>query len=285
MDEAVLVIDKVAGPSSFDVVRSVRNYVRIKKVGHAGTLDPFATGVLVLLTGKATKLSNALLNADKKYQAVITLGQATDSMDCTGNVVETQPVPHLTSEEAAKVLKSFEGAWDQIPPMYSAKKVQGVRLYELARKNISIKRDPIRVELFSLELLSLCDGKLKFEVHCSKGTYVRSLADEIARKLGTVGFLSELRRISCGGFSLKESLTVAQLTGGEVDWKTQGYRNYVKLLSAEGVVRGRQWVQPAQSSVRDFSSPWLESKDRQVFPGAQSSHLPTEANSGMSFHN
>jgi tRNA pseudouridine55 synthase len=263
MDEAVLVIDKTAGPSSFDIVRKVRNYVRIKKVGHAGSLDPFATGVLVLLTGKATKLSNALLNADKKYQAVIKLGEATDSMDCTGQVVETLPIPQLTETQVKEVLKSFEGEWNQIPPMFSAKKVQGVRLYELARKNISIKREPVPVQLFQLELLGLGEGFLKFQVHCSKGTYIRSLADEISRRLGTVGHLTELRRLTCGNFSLEESVTVEQLVAGTEDWKPQGHRNYLKLLSAEGVVTTR----PAR------------------FESSQSTHLPRHGNNDMSFLN
>lgn len=263
MDEAVLVIDKTAGPSSFDIVRKVRNYVRIKKVGHAGSLDPFATGVLVLLTGKATKLSNALLNADKKYQAVIKLGEATDSMDCTGQVVESLPVPELTEIQVKSVLKSFEGEWNQIPPMYSAKKVQGVRLYELARKNISIKREPIPVQLFQLDLLGLGDGFLKFQVHCSKGTYIRSLADEISRRLGTVGHLTELRRLTCGNFSLDESMTVEQLVAGAAEWKSQGHRNYLKLLSAEGVVRPRSTG----------------------FEASQSTYLPRHSNNDMSFLN
>jgi tRNA pseudouridine55 synthase len=263
MDEAVLVIDKTAGPSSFDVVRKVRNYVRIKKVGHAGSLDPFATGVLVLLTGKATKLSNALLNADKKYQAVIKLGESTDSMDCTGQVVETMPIPELTEGQVREVLKAFEGEWSQIPPMFSAKKVQGVRLYELARKNISIKREPIPVQLYQLELLNFGGGYLKFQVHCSKGTYVRSLADEIARRLGTVGHLTELRRLTCGNFSLEESVTVDQLVAGAAEWKAQGHRNYLKLLSAEGLIRTHN----------------------AGFEASRSSHLPRHGNNDMSFLN
>ncbi len=237
MDEAVIVIDKTVGPSSFDIVREVRRHVKIKKVGHAGTLDPFATGVLVLLTGRATKLSNALLNADKRYEALIKLGEATDSMDCTGAVVENSPIPELTLATVSAVLKSFEGEWNQIPPMYSAKKIQGVRLYELARKNITVKRESIPVQLFEVKLISLEKGSIRFEVHCSKGTYIRSLGDEIARRLGTVGHLTELRRLSCGGFSINESLTVESLVSGGSDWQAAGYRNYVRLLSSEGLVR------------------------------------------------
>jgi len=236
MDEAVLVIDKVAGPTSFDIVKQVRKFTRIKKVGHAGTLDPFATGALVLLTGRATKLSNALINADKRYQAVIKLGEATDSLDHTGKIVESCPVPALEAEQVKQILRGFIGEWKQMPPMFSAKKVQGVRLYELARKNITVKREPISVQLYDLRLVSLNGSFLSFEVHCSKGTYVRTLADEIARKLGTVGHLIELRRLSCGPFSLDGAVTVEQLLEGSLEWQAVGYRNYVKLLSAEGVV-------------------------------------------------
>jgi tRNA pseudouridine55 synthase len=259
MDESVLVIDKAVGPSSFDVVREVRHWTRIKKVGHAGSLDPFATGVLVVLTGKATKLSNALINADKRYQATLKLGEATDSMDCTGSKVETQEVPQLTADRVAETLASFQGEWHQVPPMHSAKKVKGVRLYELARKNISIERKPIAVMLYEVKLLSFSNGLVKFEVHCSKGTYIRSLGDEIARRLGTVGHLTELRRLSCGSFSIDQSLTLDQLKQGGSSWQSEAYRNYVKLLSAEGVVRHHN--------------------------ASKISHLPTEPNSDMSFLN
>jgi len=278
MDESVIVIDKGAGPSSFDVVREVRRWTKIKKVGHAGSLDPFATGVLVVLTGKATKLSNALLNADKRYEAVIKLGEATDSMDCTGKVTETCEITQLTQAQIEKVLISFEGQWNQIPPMYSAKKIKGVRLYELARKNISIVRQAIPVQLYSVRLVSYEAPFLKFQVHCSKGTYVRSLGDEIAKKLGTVGHLTELRRLTCGRFTLEQSLTLEAFKKSASTWQQDAYRNYMKLLTTEGVVRtqkqtpgesgeGRQKSENSNLSAREFS------------------HLPTKTNNGMSLLN
>src|SRR5687767_15104003 len=153
VQESVLVIDKPPGPSSFDVVRKVKPLVNGLKVGHAGSLDPFASGVLVLLIGRATKLSNALLNADKSYRAVVKLGESTDTMDCTGTVLETKPVPALTQAQVEACLKGFEGEWLQTPPMYSAKKIKGVRLYHLARQNISVRRLPIPVQLYRMELL------------------------------------------------------------------------------------------------------------------------------------
>ncbi|NBX69102.1 MAG: tRNA pseudouridine(55) synthase TruB [Proteobacteria bacterium] len=274
MDEAVLVIDKSAGPTSFDVVREVRNFTKIKKVGHAGTLDPFATGALVLLTGRATKLSNALINADKRYYGVIKLGEATDTLDLTGQVVERGTVPEFEKADVESVLSKFKGEWSQLPPMYSAKKIQGVRLYELARKNMSVRREAIAVQLYDLKLISLKTGCLAFEVHCSKGTYVRTLADEIARKLGTVGHLVELRRLSCGPFSLEGAFTLESLLSGSCDWESVGYRNYVKLLSAEGVVGSRK---PGKNIEEQ---PINGQYSNQL--GSQFSYLPRRSNSGMS---
>src|SRR4051812_2619692 len=137
MRESLLIIDKTPGPSSFDIVREVKRLSAGEKVGHTGSLDPFASGVLVLLLGKATKLSNCLLNADKSYRALVKLGDSTDTMDRTGTTRETKPIPELTREKVDEVLKSFLGEWLQTPPMYSAKKIRGVRLYELARQQIN----------------------------------------------------------------------------------------------------------------------------------------------------
>jgi tRNA pseudouridine55 synthase len=229
----VLVIDKEEGPTSFDVVRSVKRLFPGEKVGHAGSLDPFATGVLVVLLGKATKLSGALLNADKRYLATVKLGEATDAMDRTGQVVETQAVSTLTREDIEKVLQDFQGEWMMIPPMFSAKKFHGVRLYELARQSIRVPRDPVPVQLYELKLLEWASPFLKFEVFCSKGTYVRSLADELARRLGTVGHLHDLRRVSCGGFQLAEAVTLGNLGQDKQADDVTGYRNYVRLLSQE----------------------------------------------------
>jgi tRNA pseudouridine55 synthase len=242
MNEMVLIVDKQDGPTSFDVVRKVKRILGGNaKVGHAGSLDPFATGVLVILTGKATKLSDALLTADKTYRAWAKLGEATDTMDRTGTVEKTAPVPELTKEKIEEVLAGLQGEWWQTPPMYSAKKVQGVRLYELARQNIRIKRDPIAVQLHRLELISFQDSIVEFEVSCSKGTYIRSLAEEIGQRLGTVAHLTELRRLSCGEFALAESATLEQLQENFSQWQEKGIRNYRKLLQGE-------WVGPRKST-------------------------------------
>jgi len=240
MNEMVLVIDKEDGPTSFDVVRRVKNILGgDTKVGHAGSLDPFATGVLVVLTGKATKLSDALLTADKAYRATVQLGESTDTMDRTGKVEKTEPVPELTEEKVKQTLQGLQGEWMQTPPMYSAKKVHGVRLYELARQNIRVRRPPIAVQLHRMDYLAYANGVLEFEVTCSKGTYIRSLAEEIGVRLGTVGHLKELRRLSCGEFLLSDSVTLANLESDLHEWRNRGFANYKKLLRAE-------WLGPAR---------------------------------------
>lgn len=278
MENGVLVIDKSVGPSSFDVVREVRKVTGIKRVGHAGSLDPFATGVLVVLTGKATKLSNALLNADKRYQAVIKLGQSTDSMDCTGKVIGEADVPTLTFDEVKACLDSLRGEWSMVPPMFSAKKIQGVRLYELARKNMVVQREPILVQLYDLKMISFDGGLLTFEVHCSKGTYIRSLGDEIAKRLGTLGHLIELRRLSCGPFVIEQSVSVEQLKENRADSMGTAYLNYLKLLSVEGVVR-TQPVRPSPGVPKEESSASLGLSSNKI------SHLPRTTNNDMSFVN
>ncbi len=237
MNESVLIIDKVPGPTSFDVVRAMQPLIDGRKVGHAGSLDPFASGVLVLLVGRATKLSNALLNADKSYRALVKLGEATDTMDRTGQVSQSAQVPDLSQDEVERAVKSFEGTWNMTPPMYSAKKIHGVRLYELARQDIHVRRLPIPVELHRMELLKWESPYLEFEVECSKGTYIRSLADDLGRKLGTVGHLAELRRLSCGPFRLEEAISLQSIVDKPEAALRDGYQNFVRLLRAEGLIR------------------------------------------------
>ena len=230
VSEAVLIVDKPVGPTSFDIVRDLKKIFPKEKIGHAGSLDPFATGVLILLLGKATKISNSLINSDKTYRATLTLGTETDSLDLTGNSIKTAPIPKLTKEDVVACLKSFEGEWSQLPPMFSAKKVQGVRLYELARMNVSIPRDRVSVQLYRLDLIELGPSQIVFEVHCSKGTYIRSLGKEIAEKLGTVGHLTALRRLSCGPFLIEGSATVEQIQADPEGFRRRGHENFTRLL-------------------------------------------------------
>lgn len=237
MSEALFVVDKVPGPTSFDVVRHVRDSLGGAKVGHAGSLDPFASGALVLLAGKATKLSGLLLNADKRYHATVRLGQWTDTLDPTGTIEKEMPVPTLTEEKILEILKSLEGVWAQVPPMYSAKKIHGVRLYELARQDIRVKRQPIDVTLHEVKFLSYSEPELRVEVHCSKGTYIRSLAEEIGVRLGTVAHLKELRRLSCGQYTLADAMSVEDIAADvEGAWK-KGAELYRRLLKQEGLFR------------------------------------------------
>lgn len=206
----VLIIDKPIGVTSFDVIRDIRKEYDTKKVGHTGTLDPMATGVLPILIGDATKLSDYLMDHDKEYIAVLKLGEKRDTGDSEGNIIETSKIPSLTTKEIESTLKTFIGKISQIPPMYSAIKVNGKKLYELAREGKEIERKPRNVEIYSIELLeaeknteNIVD-KIKFKVNCSKGTYIRTLCEDIAEKLGTVGYMQELRRTRVGKFTLED---------------------------------------------------------------------------------
>lgn len=215
----IFILDKPIGPTSFDMVRQFKKLFPREKVGHAGTLDPFASGILILLTGKATRCSDELMNSIKSYRATLSLGAATDSFDLTGKVIEEAEVPSLSQNEIEHCLRSFLGEWLQEPPMFSAKKMGGVPLYRLARKQITVERPKKPVQIFSLELIEFNDKKIVFEVVCSKGTYIRSLGKEIAEKLGTLGHLTQLRRMTSGDFSLKDASTLEHIqTFSEQEW-------------------------------------------------------------------
>lgn len=206
----VLIIDKPTGVTSFDVIRDIRKEYGTKKVGHTGTLDPMATGVLPILIGDATKLSDYLMEHDKEYIAVLKLGEKRDTGDSEGNIIQTSKIPSLTTQEIESTLETFIGKISQIPPMYSAIKVNGKKLYELAREGKEIERKPRSVEIYSIELLEVEKNaenimdKIKFKVNCSKGTYIRTLCEDIAEKLGTVGYMQELRRTRVGKFTLED---------------------------------------------------------------------------------
>ncbi len=184
--DGIIVIDKPKGISSRQVVTKVSKILNEKKAGHTGTLDPLATGVLPVLLGKATKLSKYMVDHDKKYIAEITLGEKTDTGDCEGIVVEKKDVPNLEEKIIKNVLKSFLGKQEQIPPMYSAIKVDGKKLYEYARDGIEIERKSRKIEIFEIHLIKFEQNKIVFEVFCSKGTYIRTLCEDISEKLGTV---------------------------------------------------------------------------------------------------
>ncbi|HPN72745.1 MAG TPA: tRNA pseudouridine(55) synthase TruB [Candidatus Omnitrophota bacterium] len=206
----ILVVDKDKAMTSHDVVDLVRKRFKIRKVGHAGTLDPDATGVLVLLLGAATRLSSQLSGEDKKYRAKIRLGERTDSGDSSGKIISEKAV----SQDIAgikRVMESFVGEIDQVPPMFSAKKVKGKRLYKLARQGKTVERLPVKVTVKSLDIISVDLPEIEFEVLCTKGTYIRQLADDIGEKAGSGGHLVELRRLSSGNFKIENAVTISEI--------------------------------------------------------------------------
>ncbi|MFH1798772.1 MAG: tRNA pseudouridine(55) synthase TruB [Candidatus Omnitrophota bacterium] len=206
----ILIVDKEKHMTSHDVVDFVRGKFCVKKVGHAGTLDPNATGVLVLLLGKATKLSNTFLNEDKEYEALMKLGEKTDSGDCDGALIKRVEV-NVSESEIRDVMKEFLGEQEQVPPMVSAKKIKGKKLYELARAGVKIKREPKKIVIELLDVIHVAMPLVRFRACCSKGTYIRQLADDIGERLGCLAHLTELRRLKSGSFSIDKAVPFSEL--------------------------------------------------------------------------
>ena len=202
--------------SSFSIVKKVKSITK-EKVGHSGTLDPFADGVLVLGIGKSTKKLSNIIQFDKTYEGFIKLGEKTDSMDLTGNIIKEKEVCKISHQNLIDCENKFIGELLQRTPMYSARKINGVRLYKLARKNIEIKTNPKLITIKSLKINSLDENTLKITVECSSGTYIRVLAEDIAEYLGTVGHLTSLTRLSVGEYKLDESVTIEKF---EDKWKS-----------------------------------------------------------------
>ncbi len=206
----LLVIDKPKDWTSFDVVAKIRGKLNVKKVGHTGTLDPQATGVLVLCIGKGTKLVQKLTSLDKEYVSEITLGANSTTDDIEGEispVTDAAEVPLTTIEN---ILEEFRGTFEQMPPQFSAKKINGKKAYELARKGQKAELKPAEVTVHNIELLDYKWPKLKLKIHCGKGFYVRSLARDIGEKLGVGGYLSDLQRTRVGSFSIESAVTIEQ---------------------------------------------------------------------------
>lgn len=219
----ILLIDKPKGKTSFSLVAMLRRIYGVKKIGHAGTLDPFATGVMVLLVGKNyTRLSDQFLGQDKEYEALVHLGKVTDTYDCEGQVLRTSDmIPSL--QEIESVIEKFQGKIMQVPPMFSAKKVAGKKLYELARKGVSIEREAKEVTV-QIQVLSYEYPYLSLRVACSKGTYIRSLAYDIGEMLGCGAHLTELQRTRSGSFYLKDCVDGSLLQNPPTDY------NFISLL-------------------------------------------------------
>lgn len=193
----ILIVNKPQNFTSQDVVSKVKKILNEKKAGHTGTLDPLATGVLPVLLGNSTKLSKYLIEHDKVYVAKIKLGQRTDTGDIEGKVIEEKSVPEISVEKIKKVLESFLGKGQQIPPMYSAIKINGKKLYEYARNGESVEVPPRNIEIYSIKLLEIEEKQIKFEVSCSKGTYIRTLCENIAETLGTVRIYGGFKKNCC----------------------------------------------------------------------------------------
>jgi len=220
MTDGILIVDKPEGLTSHDVVARLRRILKTKRIGHTGTLDPFATGVLVMLVGKATRLAQFLDKDKKEYQATIRFGFETDTGDVSGSPKRIQNSKFkIQNEKIEEALKDFRGEIEQTPPMYSAKKVAGKKLYELARKGIEIERKPVKITIYEIEKME--NGKWKMEngktfdvkirVACSAGTYVRTLAEDIGKKLEVGAHLSALRRTCAGQFDLSKAVTIEEL--------------------------------------------------------------------------
>lgn len=209
--DGIIIINKPKGYTSHDVVNKIRKIYNTKKVGHTGTLDPNATGVLPILIGKATKLSDYLMEHNKTYIATIKLGERRDTGDSEGNVIETKETNEPLEEVVKNVLNSFLGKQLQTPPMYSAIKIQGKKLYEYAREGKQIEIPKREIEIYSINLESIKNLEIKFVVTCSKGTYIRSLCEDIATKLETVGFMKELVRTKVDRFTINEAYTIEEL--------------------------------------------------------------------------
>ncbi len=203
-------IDKDLDWTSFDVVAKLRGVTRIKKVGHTGTLDPLATGLLIICFGKATKQANDYIGMPKKYYAEVKLGATTKTDDSEADEENITDVDNLSENQINQVLQSFLGKIWQRPPMFSAKKVKGKRLYKMARNNQTIEIEPVEVEIYSIENISIEIPFLRFDVKCSKGTYIRSLARDIGDKLGCGAYLSALRRTTIGEFNITDAISVDQ---------------------------------------------------------------------------
>lgn len=207
----IIVIDKEKGVTSRDVVNMVSKKINIKKIGHTGTLDPIATGVLVLCVGKATKISELITSYDKTYLATIKLGIETDTLDITGKIIKEENIPILIKEDIEKAINSFLGISTQEVPLYSAIKIKGKKLYEYARNNIEIESPKRQIEVYNIELINFERDSITFQVKVSKGTYIRSLIKDICKKLNTIGTMSDLRRLTQGDFSIEQAIEIDEI--------------------------------------------------------------------------
>lgn len=250
--DGLLLIDKPQGPTSAEVVRILKKALRVKKIGHLGTLDPFASGLLPLCLGAGTKLSQFLMAERKSYTGTLQLGVETDTLDCTGTVTRTAPVPDCTATLLRKIEQRFMGDSWQTPPMYSALKRKGVPLYKLARRGIEVEREPRRVHISHLALTLGEPHAIHFSVSCSKGTYIRVLAADIGMALNSLAHLTSLRRTAFGAFSIDQAAPLSQVRSPQpgqplpllsLVQATRSYRTFVVSAPEAALIRhGQQAV-------------------------------------------
>lgn len=231
--DGALLIDKPSGPTSHDVVAMIRRKFNIEKVGHCGTLDPQATGLLIIVLGRATKLSEKLMSSDKVYEGLIKFGESTDSYDADGQLVSSLPIPPMTVEELNEAGTSFLGDQMQIPPMVSAVKMAGVPLYKLARKGIEVERKPRLIHIYTFRFSDYNEPLGRFKLACTKGTYVRSVAHELGQKLGCGAHLATLRRSASGRFDVSEAIKLDDLLKLSLAEVQQRVIPFLKLSTME----------------------------------------------------
>jgi tRNA pseudouridine55 synthase len=245
----ILLLDKPAGITSNKALQIVKRLFNANKAGHTGSLDPFATGLLPICFGEATKISSWLLNADKRYIATARLGIKTDSGDLDGEVTDRAEIPALDEAGIQAVMQDLSGPMDQVPPMYSAIKQDGTPLYKLARRGIQVERPPREIVIHELICRSWRQPDLEFEVHCSKGTYVRTLAEDLALALGSIAHLRELKRTATGAFDDKNMVSIDALQALEAIWQGRKVTDFaaaqageVLMYSPDGVCVGIGWL-------------------------------------------
>ena len=247
--DSIIIINKGKNYTSNDVVSIVKKITK-SKVGHTGTLDPNATGVLPLLIGNATKVSKYLINHDKEYEVVLQLGIRTETADVEGKVIEQKEVTAemLNKDNIEEKLQQFIGKQEQIPPIYSAIKVNGKKLYEYARKGQEVELKPRQIEIYSIQLVGINEKEkqISFKVKCSKGTYIRSLCEDISKKLGTVGYMKELNRLQVGEFYIKDAVTIS-----EMKEKIEA-GNLESIITIEEIFKNNPQIQLEQEQIEPY---------------------------------
>ncbi len=247
--DGIIIINKEKNYTSNDVVNIVKKITK-SKVGHTGTLDPNATGVLPLLIGNATKISKYLINHDKEYEVVLQLGVRTETADVEGKVIEEKEVTAemLNKDNIEEKLQQFIGKQEQIPPIYSAIKVNGKKLYEYARKGQEVELRPRQIEIYSIQLVGINEKEkqISFKVKCSKGTYIRSLCEDISKKLGTVGYMKELNRLQVGVFFIKDAVTISEMKEEiEAD-------NLENIITIEEIFKDKSQIKLTQKQLEQY---------------------------------